>query len=232
MRLASDRPCILVIMGALEDGTKELVAVWDGQRESKGSWASVMRDLKSRGLVNAPKLATADGALGFWAALEEEFPRTTEQRCWVHKTVNVLDKFPKSIQPDAKQMLREMYMSPTRDAALKAYDNFTHNYAAKYPKAVQCLSKDKSVLFAFYDFPAEHWQHLRTTNPIESTFASVRHRTRQTKGCESRNATLAMVFKLSCEAEKRWHKLSGSKLIAKVIEGVKFMDRVLVENAA
>ena len=193
---------MLVVMGALADGTKELVAIHDGERESTLSWSELLRDLKRRGLKEAPAVAVGDGALGFWAALEEVFPATRHQRCWVHKTANVLDKMPKKVQPSAKALIHEMYMAETRKDALDAFDEFVERYEAKYPKAVACLVKDKDVLFTFYDFPAEHWTHLRTTNPIESTFATVRHRHRQTKGCGSRTATLAMVFKLAREAEK------------------------------
>ena len=232
VRLDKDRPCILVLMGATADGRKELVAIWDGHRESKESWRGVLRDLKRRGLTAAPKLAIGDGALGFWSALEEEFPETEQQRCWVHKTANILDKLPKSIQPDAKALIHEMYMGPTLKSAKEAYAEFVKRFAAKYPKVVECLTKDEDVLFTFYSYPAEHWLHLRTTNPIESTFATVRHRTRQTKGCGSRKATLSMVFKLSLEAEKRWRRLNGSQLIAKVIEGVKFVDGEIEELAA
>jgi len=232
VRLDKDRPCILVLMGATEDGTKELIAVWDGERESKASWQTVLRELKRRGLSAAPKLATGDGALGFWAALEEEFPHTQHQRCWVHKTANVLDKMPKSVQPDAKKLIHEMYLAPTLAAATKAYAEFKARYSAKYPKAVECLTKDEDVLFTFYAFPAEHWLHLRTTNPIESTFATVRHRTRQTKGCGSRTATMTMVFKLATEAQKRWRRLNGHRLLAKVIEGVRFVDGEIKEIAA
>lgn len=232
VRLDNDRPCILVIMGATPEGKKELLAVWDGERESKRSWQTVLRDLKHRGLRDAPELATGDGALGFWAALEEEFPQTRHQRCWVHKTANLLDKMPKSVQPDAKALIHEMYMAPTRAEATKAYVEFKSRYGAKYPKAVECLTKDEDVLFTFYDFPAEHWIHLRTTNPIESAFATVRHRTRQTKGCGSRKATMAMVFKLGLEAEKKWRKLNGYKLLPKVVEGVRFIDGEIAEVAA
>lgn len=231
VRLEKDRPCMLVLMAAQADGKKELVAVWDGERESKASWLSVLRDLKRRGLKYSPKVATADGALGFWAAVEEAFPGVREQRCWLHKTVNILDKMPKRVHPEAKKMIQEMYMAPTKASAEEAYQAFVEHYKAKYPKAVECLEKDKDVLFTFYDFPAEHWIHLRTTNPIESTFSTVRHRTRQTKGCGSRLTTLTMVFKLALEAEKHWRRLNGHQLIAKVIEGVKFVDGELpVEN--
>ncbi len=226
VRLSDDRPCILVIMGSLADGTKELVAVVDGQRESKLSWQAVLADLKRRGLAHPPEVAVGDGALGFWAALEEEFPATREQRCWVHKTANILDKLPKSLQAQAKGHIHEMYLSPTRAKALEAYEGFLRLYEAKYPKACECLRKDKDVLFTFYDFPAEHWGHLRTSNPIESTFAGVRHRTRQTKGCGSRQATLSMVFQLVRVAEKHWRRLNGYALLAKVIEGVQFIDGI------
>jgi len=231
VRLDAERPCLLVLMGTLEDGTKELVSVWDGIRESTESWREVLRDLKARGLVEAPKLAVGDGALGFWAALEEEFPGAREQRCWVHKTANVLDKLPQSVQPYAKKMIHEMYLSPSKETALAAYARFLSEYEAKYPKATECLRKDEDVLFTFYDFPGEHWRHIRTTNPIESAFATVRHRQRQTKGCGSRLATLTMVFKLAKEAERHWRKLNGSELLAKVVEGTRFIDGVM-EKAA
>lgn len=228
-----DRQCILIIMGTLEDGSKELVAISDGYRESKQSWQAILRDLKHRGLKEGPMLAVGDGGLGFWAALPEEFSETAEQRCWVHKTANILDKMPKSIQPRAKAHIRDMYMAPTKEEALKAYDYFLHQYGAKYEKTCECLKKDKDVLFAFYDFPAEHWVHIRTTNPIESTFATVRHRTRRTKGCGSRLATLTMVFKLALEAEKTWKKIKGHQLICKVIEGIKFVNgEMMMEDAA
>ena len=232
VRLDKDRPCLLVLMGALADGTKEMVALLDGQRESKESWIEILRDLQRRGLKAGPRLAVGDGALGFWRALEEVFPEVCEQRCWVHKTANILDKLPKRVQPDAKRMIHEMYLSGTLADAEKAYQDFVRQYQAKYPKAVECLVKDKEVMFAFYDFPAEHWLHLRTTNPIESMFSTVRHRTRQTKGCGSRLATLTMVFKLGLEAERHWRRLNGNQHILKVIEGVKFVDGVLKEVAA
>jgi transposase-like protein len=231
VRLDPERPCLLVLMGALEDGTKELLAVWDGIRESKASWLEVLHDLKARGLAEAPKLAVGDGALGFWAALEEEFSKVREQRCWVHKTANALDKLPQSVQPYAKKLIHEMYLSPTKEKALEAYHRFLSEYEAKYPKATDCLRKDEDVLFTFYDFPAEHWRHLRTTNPIESAFATVRHRTRQTKGCGSRLATLMMVFKLAMQAERHWRKLNGAELLDHVIRGVVFTDGVMKKAA-
>jgi transposase-like protein len=230
VRLTDERPCLLVIIGALADGTKELVAIWDGQRESKISWKEVLSDLKRRGIIKSPKLATGDGSLGFWAALEEEYPDTNQQRCWVHKTANLLDKLPKSIQPSAKELIHQMYMAPKKELALKSYDEFLKCYQAKYPKACECLEKDKEVLFTFYDYPAEHWTHIRSTNVIESAFATVRHRTRQTKGCGSRAATLTMVYKLGREAEKHWIKIRAHKLIEKVIAGVRFIDGI--EKAA
>ncbi len=224
VRLQPDRPCILVVVGATHDGRKELLAVEDGERESYLSWRHLLQDLKARGLKDDPCIAVGDRALGFWKALAEEYPRTREQQCWVHKTANVLDKLPKSQQPDAKQMIHDMYLSPTKKEALAAYQRFLDLYEAKYPKACECLRKDEEVLFTFYDFPAPHWAHLRTTNPIESTFATVRHRTRQTKGCGSRVATLSMVFKLATDAQKHWHRLNGYKLITQVIQGVPFVD--------
>ena len=232
VRLSDERPCLLVIVGTLPDGTKELVAIHDGERESQLSWRELLRDLKRRGVAEAPALCVADGALGLWAAMEEEFPAARQQRCWVHKTANVLDKLPKKVQASAKRMIHQMYMAPTKATALEAYGEFLALYGAKYPKACRCLEKDRDVLFTFYDFPAEHWRHIRTTNPIESTFATVRHRSRQTKGCGSRSATLAMVFKLSREAEKSWRKLNGYELIDKVIRGVRFQDGVEKKEAA
>jgi putative transposase len=227
VRLAEDRTCVLVLVGALEDGTKELLAVADGFRESKDSWADLLRELKRHGLTQGPKLAIADGSLGFWLALHEEFgPGVDQQRCWVHKTANVLDKFPKSLQSRAKEMLHDMYLAPTCQDALAAYERFLTNYQLKYPKACECLEKDKDVLFTFYDFPAEHWPHLRTTNPIESTFATVRLRTQQTKGCGSRIATLTMVYKLGLEAQKTWRCLNGAEQLAKVIAGTRFTDGI------
>ena len=227
VRLDEHRQCILVIIGATSDGKKELVAVSDGYRESKQSWRELLLDLKYRGLKSPPELAVGDGALGFWSAVNEVFTTTRHQRCWVHKTANILDKMPKSIQAKAKSMIHEIYQAETRKEAFKAYDEFLKVYKAKYPNACKCLIKDKDVLFTFYDFPAEHWIHLRSTNPIESTFATVRLRTRRTKGCGSRIATLTMVFKLIQEAEKRWMRLRGYKLIPLVIQGKKFVDGIL-----
>ena len=224
VRLDEERSCVLVIIGALEDGTKELLAVVDGYRESTQSWRELLQRLKRQGLQKAPKLAIGDGSLGFWLALREEYGPVAQQRCWVHKTANILDKMPKSVQGRAKQLIHEIYLSPTRKAALAAYDQFITSYQAKYPKATECLQKDREWLFSFYDFPAQHWSHLRTTNPIESTFATVRLRTQRTKGCGSRIATLTMVFKLSTQAQQHWRRLNGSELIPKVITGVQFID--------
>ena len=227
VRLDDERSCVLVIMGATRDGTKELLAVQDGYRESKLAWQEILRDLKTRGLNKLPALAVGDGALGFWAAAEEEFSMTRRQRCWVHKMANVLNKMPRSVQSHAKTRIHDMYMADTKANALKAYDEFLALYGAKYPRACECLSKDKEDLFTFYDFPAEHWIHIRTTNPIESTFATVRLRTKRTKGCGSRTATLTMVFKLVEQAEKHWRRMNGHALILKLIEGVKFTDGIM-----
>ena len=205
------RQCLLVLMGARADGRKELIAVLDGYRESEQSWYELLIDLKQRGLKFAPKLATGDGALGFWAALRKVFPETREQRCWVHKTANVLNKMPKSVQPRAKADLHEIWMAETREQAYQAFDAFLEKYGPKYPAACECLRKDREVLLAFYDFPAEHWIHLRTTNPIESTFATIRLRHRRTKGSGTRRASLAMMFKLAQSAEKRWRRLTQER---------------------
>ena len=231
VRLEGERSCILVIMGADSDGNKELLAVSDGYRESTVSWREMLLGLKKQGLEVNPKLAIGDGALGFWKALSEVFPDTKRQRCWVHKTANILDKMPKSIQPKAKSLIHDMYMAETEESALKSYDHFVSSYQDKYPKATGCLTKDKDDLFTFYSFPGIHWIHIRTTNPIESTFATVRLRTKRTKGSGSRNATLTMVWKLCCEAEKTWKKLKGYKLIPKVLQGVFCKDGILDEVA-
>jgi len=224
VRLEDDRSCILVVMGADREGNKELVAVSDGFRESELGWQEILLDLKRRGLERGPELAIGDGALGFWAALPKVFPQTREQRCWVHKTANILDKLPKGLQPKAKAHIHEMYMAESREDALKAYDHFINVYEAKYPRVVACLAKDKEELFTFYDFPAMHWIHIRTTNPIESTFATVRLRTKRTKGCGSRAATLTMVFKLAQEAQRTWKKLRGYNLIPLVLQKKVFVD--------
>ena len=224
IRLAEDRQCILVLMGATAEGKKELIAVADGHRESEQSWYTLLLDCKQRGLTVDPKLATADGALGFWKALPQVWPTTRTQRCWVHKTVNVLDKMAKQVQSGAKAKLHEIWMAPTRADAERAFEQFAALYEPKYSSAVECLKKDRSELLTFYDFPAEHWVHLRTTNPIESTFATVRLRHRRTKGSGSRAACLAMVFKLCESAARKWRTLNAAKLLPDVIAGVRFVD--------
>ncbi len=223
---ANKKQCILVLMGATADGTKELIGIADGYRESEQSWLELLGGLQSRGLTVDPKVAVADGALGFWAASRKVWPTTREQRCWVHKTANVLNKLPKSVQAKAKAMLHEIWQAETKADAETAFDLFIVTFEAKYPKAAECLSKDRDVLLTFYDFPAEHWIHLRTTNPIESTFATVRLRHRRTKGSGSRTACLTMVFKLVLAAEKRWRRLNGSALLPDVIQGVRFVDGI------
>lgn len=228
IRLEDDRQCILVVMGATADGKKELIAVHDGHRESEQTWREVLVNLKSRGMTEDPKVAVGDGALGFWAALSKVWPSTIPQRCWVHKTANVLNKMPKKLHASAKSALHQIWMAETEEAAEKAFDLFEETYEAKYPKAVACLARDRDELLAFYDFPAEHWVHLRTTNPIESTFATVRLRTKRTKGCGSRVACLAMVFKLAQSAERKWRKLNGYEHLTAIIEGVKFKDGIKV----
>jgi len=223
---ANKKQCILVLMGATADGKKELIGMTDGYRESEQSWTELLKDLQSRGLAISPKLAVADGALGFWAACRKLWADTREQRCWVHKTANVLNKLPKSIQPKAKAMLHEIWQAETKAVAETGFDLFVTTFEAKYPKATACLAKDREVLLAFYDFPAEHWRHLRTTNPIESTFATVRLRHRRTKGSGNRTTCLTMVFKLVLAAEKRWRRLNGSALLPEVIRGVRFIDGI------
>ena len=223
-RLEGERQCILVVIGATPEGKKELVAVQDGLRESEQSWRELLLDLKARGLAEPPKLAVGDGALGFWAALRKVFGETREQRCWVHKTANVLNDLPKGKQGKAKSMLHDIWMAETKADANRAFDLFIETWQAKYPKATTCLAKDRDVLLAFYDFPAEHWVHIRTTNPIESTFATVRLRTVRTKGCGSRIACLTMVFRLVQSAEASWRILNGCKLLEDVIKGIQFID--------
>ena len=228
-----DKLCLLVIMGVDDTGRKELLAVIDGVRESEQSWTEVLNQLQSQGLTIPPKLAIGDGALGFWNALTKVWPTTRHQRCWVHKTANVLNKVPKSMQPKIKANLQDIWMAESRDSANKAYDLFVKNYTVKYPKATHCLMKDKDEMLAFYDYPAEHWVHIRTSNPIESTFATVRLRTHKVKSCGSRTTTLMMIFKLAQSAEKKWYRLRGFKLLADVIKGVKFKDgeRIIQDQA-
>ncbi|REJ90255.1 MAG: IS256 family transposase [Planctomycetota bacterium] len=228
---ANQKQCLLVLMGATTDGRKELIGVIDGYRESKQSWREFLLDLQQRGLTIDPKLAVGDGALGFWAALREVFPTTGEQRCWVHKTANVLNKMPRSVQPKAKADLHEIWQAETREAANAAFDHFLEKYAAKYEAACECLKKDRDVLLTFYDFPAEHWRHLRTTNPIESTFATIRLRHRRTKGNGTRRASLTMMFKLAQSAQKGWRRLNGHALITPLLEGKTFQDGLLQDAA-
>jgi putative transposase len=221
-----NRQCLLVLMGATADGTKELIAVVDGRRESELSWKEILLDLEARGLTRGPELAIGDGALGFWKALKKVFPGTRLQRCTVHKTANVLNSLPKSIRPQAKRMLHDIWRSPTKHEADKAFDLFEHTFEAKYDKCVTCLRKDRDLLLTFFDFPAENWCHIRTTNPIESTFATIRLRHRKTRGCGSAKASLTMMFKLAQSASKGWRKLRGHQHIPDLIHGVKFIDGV------
>lgn len=230
VRLEEDRLACLVIMGVAIDGSKEVIALDDGYRESAESWASLLRDLKRRGLA-APILAIGDGALGFWAALRAVYPETQEQRCWLHKMRNVLDKLPKRLQPRAKELLHEIMAAADRQSAQDGMALFAEEFQAKYPKAVECLLADPETLLTFFDFPAEHWVHLRTTNPIESPFAGVKARTRQTKGAGSRRAGLAFAFKLALSAERHWRKVNAPHLLALVQAGVKFKDGVQVRPA-
>jgi transposase-like protein len=223
-RLEDEKQCILVVIGATPEGRKELVGFTDGARESAHDWRELLFDLKRRGLDVSPELMVADGALGFWKAAGEVWPKAREQRCWVHKTANVLAKLPKSQQPKAKRALQEIWMAETKAGAETAFDDFIESYSVKYEKAADCLEKDRDALLAFYDFPAEHWKHLRTTNPIESTFATVRHRTIRAKGCLSNKTALAMVFKLVEGAQKSWRRLDGHNQLPKLILGVKFSD--------
>jgi len=231
LRLEDSRLCALVVIGARENGEKELIAVSGGYRESAESWRCLLRDLKDRGMPGF-KLAIGDGALGFWAAIRDIYPKVKWQRCWVHKTANILDKLPKSVQPRAKSMIHEMYRSEKQTEAKKAYNNFIKHFSSKYPKAVDCLKKDEKSLFTFYSFPAEHWQHIRSTNVIESTFATVRLRTTKTRGQGTMDMTLAMVFKLAERASKRWQRLRGHRFIGKVIKGVDFKDGIEQRKAA
>jgi putative transposase len=227
-RLEDAAQCLLVIIGATPEGKKELVGLIDGVRESAQSWKELLLDLKRRGLTIGPELAVADGALGFWQAIEEVWPTTRGQRCWVHKTANVLNKLPRSQQSKAKRALQEIWMAETKKDALVAYDAFVDTWGIKYDKAAECLIKDRDVLLAFYDFPAEHWKHLRTTNVIESSFATVRHRTVRSKGCLSNKTALAMIFKLAEAAERSWRRLDGHNHLPKIILGVRFTDGIEV----
>jgi putative transposase len=230
-RLEDHAECMLVLIGATPEGRKELVGFQVGVRESAQSWRELLVEVKRRGLTIAPEIAIGDGALGFWKALDELFPGTRHQRCWVHKTANVLNKVPKSVQPGMKADLREVYLAPSRAAAEGAIDVFAEKYRARYGKAVECLTKDRCNLLAFYDFPAEHWDHLRTTNPIESVFATVRHRTVRTKGSLSATTARLMVFKLVMAAARTWRRLKGENQLPKVIEGVTFQDGIELVKA-
>lgn len=223
VRLEEDRLACLVIIGVLADGTKEVIALEDGYRESQESWACLLRDLKRRGMP-APVLAVGDGALGFWGALRDVYPKTREQRCWVHKIANVLDKLPKRLQARAKAMLHEIMRAPDRQSAEEDIERFVHEFEARYPKAVECLVKDQETMLTLFDFPAEHWIHLCTTNPIESAFATVKSRTRQTKGAGSRKAGLALASKLILAAQERWRKVNAPHLVALVRAGIEFKD--------
>jgi putative transposase len=229
-RMEPQAECMLVLIGATPEGKKELLGFQVGVRESAQSWRELLISLKARGLAIAPELATGDGALGFWKALEESFPTTRHQRCWVHKVSNVLNKLPNSVQPTAKQDLREIWQAPDRATAETAIATFAEKYAAKYEKAVACLVRDRDALLTFYDFPAEHWDHLRTANPIESVFATVRHRTVRTKGALSQDTARLMVFKLVTAAAKTWRRLKGENQLPKVVQGVTFRDGVEVTD--
>ena len=229
-RMEPQAECMLVLIGATPEGKKELLGFQTGTRESAQSWKELLVDLKARGLSIAPEIAVGDGALGFWKALDEIFPSTRHQRCWQHKTLNVLDKLPKSVQPNAHKDLREIWLSPDRAAADAAMATFAEKYAPKYDKAVDCLLKDKEELLTFYDFPAEHWAHLRTSNPIESVFATVRHRTVRMKGALSQDTARLMVFKLVMAASKSWRRLQGQNQLPKVVSGVTFRDGIEVAS--
>ena len=225
-RMDEDKQCILVVIGADEWGNKEILGLTDGYRESTQSWRELLLGLKRRGMSGAPDLAVGDGALGFWNALREVFGKTREQRCWVHKTANVLNAMPKSVQAKAKGHIHDIWQAETRQDAASAFDFFVETYDVKYQKAVGKLIKDRDVLLSFYDFPAEHWKHIRTTNPIESTFATVRHRTKKTKGCLSRKTALAMTFKLMMSAKQKWRKLDGANRLPEIIQGIEFKDGI------
>ena len=232
VRMEEASQCILVIIGATADGKKELVGIWDGYRESEQSWKELLLDLRRRGLKIGPKLAVGDGGLGFWKALPQGYGDTRAQRCWVHKTANVLNKLPKGAQQRVKQRLHVIWMAETGAEAEKAFDYFLSAYRAKCSKAVECLSKGREELLAFYDFPAEHWKHIRTSNPIDSTFATVRLRTNKTRGCLSRDTVLTMAFRLCQYADKSWRKLDGSKYLAETIKGVRFINVTREERKA
>ena len=230
LRGDNDKLCALVIIGVNERGEKQFLAIEDGQRESTQSWREVLLDLKSRGM-NIPKLAVGDGAMGFWSAMDEIFPSTRHQRCWMHKTGNVLNCAPKSVQPKMKDCLHNIWRAETQEDAEQAFDLFIEKFDAKYPKATRCLQKDREELLAFYDFPAKHWQSIRTTNPIESVFGTIRHRTKRSKGCLNRDGMLNMIFKLGICAQENWRRLRGFDHLVKVITGIKFKDGIEVEES-
>jgi putative transposase len=230
-RMEPEAECILVVVGATPEGRKELLGFHVGRRESAQSWRELLVELKARGLAVAPELAVGDGALGFWKALEEIFPTTRHQRCWVHKVSNVLNKMPKAMAPAVKSDLRDIWQAETRAAAQAAVDTFAEKYGTKYARAVACLIKDREALLAFFDFPAEHWDHLRTANPIESVFATVRHRTVRTKGALSQKTAKLMVFTLVRAASKKWRRLKGANQLPRVLDGIKFADGVAISNA-
>lgn len=221
-----EKQCLLVVIGATEDGKKGLLALNSGLRESELSWTELLLDLKHRGLKAAPQLAIGDGALGFWKALAKVYSNTRRQRCWVHKTANILNKLPKSLQAKAKEKLHQIWMAPDKAEALNHFDDFISIYEAKYPKATECLQKDRDILLTFYDFPAEHWRHIRTTNPIESPFSTVRLRTAKVRSCFSSRTVVTMAFKLCQCAQKRWQRLHSSKKLAEVIRGVVFVNGI------
>lgn len=225
-----DRDCMLVVMGVTDKGVKELIGLESGYRESELSWLSLLQSLKDLGLKHDPELAIGDGALGFWKALPQVFAHTRRQRCWVHKTANILNKLPKRQQTQAKSDIWQIYRAATKSQANQAFDRFINTYQAKYPEAVQCLVKDRDVLLTFYDFPAEHWMHIRSTNPIESTFATVRLRTKKTRGCVSRESIRSLVFQLIQSAQKRWRRIKGFSLLAEVIEGIEFKDGSRIQD--
>jgi transposase-like protein len=228
-----EKQCLLVIIGATAEGKKELLALDSGFRESELSWAEILQSLRRRGLKVPPELAIGDGALGFWKALAKVYSKTRWQRCWVHKTANILNKLPKSLQAKAKEKIQQIWMAPDKAEAQKSFDDFISLYETKYPKAAECLQKDREALLSFYDFPAEHWRHIRTTNPIESTFSTVRLRTDKVRGCFSSKTVLTMAFKLCQCAQGRWQRLRSQKQLAKVIGGVKFIDGIEeIRNAA
>ena len=231
-RLDGDRQCMLVIIGADAYGEKDVLAIMDGFRENADSWRDLLRSLRKRGLTQAPELAIGDGALGFWTALRDVYPTTREQRCWVHKTANVTGAMPKSLREKAKADLQDIWMAETKKEATAAFDLFLETYGVKYERAVAKLVKERDELLAFYDFPAEHWKHIRTTNPIESVFATVRNRTRKTKGCLNRKTALAMVFRLMMSAKRKWRRISGPNRLPEVIKGVEFRDGIKQLNQA